>query len=1437
MKLKKNRNILQRGLSHGASNRLKALILCSLAIPGLLSAQTLQHEWSFNENGGSTAIDSVAGANITLSGSTSLGGGVLTLPGGGGNYAQFPNGILSTNESITIETWLTDNGGQTWARAWSFGGSTTGPNNNFIQNNYIDLIPHSGPGPYWTEFNHGGQNSDAESPAQLPTGVEEYSVVTYDAPSQTVRLYLNGVQVGIATGVTTTPASLGFTYNNFIGLDQWNDPVFNGTFDEMRIWSGAVSQRYLAASAVVGPGVVVTDLTPTSVSVTAGSSLPLTGAEQASVSVLLAASGSSELAATGDATNWISSNPSVLTVNSSGWITAVGIGSATISGTVGGISATSAAVTVVPFGLAHRYSFVSDASDSIGGANGTIVAPTTGSPATIANGLTLPGNAGGGNGVAGYVALPSGILTNTTSLTVECWVTQNQPYGWATVWDFGNGGGQNFEMCPNPQRGINNMDVAVNPPEGEIDAVTPTPFPSGSEQYVSYTFNAGSLTGTVYTNGLFAATATYPDATYVPGSIGGAGGTTENWLGNDVYGDAQFSGTVYEFRIWNGAVSPAYIAASAILGPGVIVTNAIPQTLNVSVTTSMVGSGTQQAAVTGNLIQANNVPLTGAVTNWTSSAPSILTVSSSGLITAVNGGTATVSATVNGVTATSTAITVATTAPSITTAPANTTGVFGQSASLNVRALGGTLSYQWSFDGTAIRNATNATLTLTNLSLASSGTYSVTITNSQGTISASATLTVAQAALLHRYSFVSDASDSVGGANGTLVAANGGTAASIANGLILPGNSGSGYLALPAGILTNTASLTVECWVTQNQANQWATVWDFGASTSENFEMCPFPQRGILNLDVAIEPNGGEQDAVTGALFPSGVEQYVSFTFNAANLVGDLYTNGLLAATRSYPDDTYIPGTIGGASGTTDNWLGNDVFNDAQFSGTVYEFRIWNGAVSPLYVALSSVAGPGVVVTNLTPVSVSVSASTSIIAGETAQASALGTFQVESGVPVTGVITNWTSSNPSVLTVNSNGLITAVNAGSATVSATFNGITGVSATITVPETAPVITQEPAASLNLLAGATLDADISVVGNPPFVYYWFFNGGTQPIYIATNSSSLSLADLVSADAGTYTVLVSNVNGTIASSPITVTVSTPTPYEQVVLQLNPLGYWPLNEISGTIAYDVVGGDNGTYTNLGTGSGVTLGLLGPQNSFFGNNSLAAGFDGLGGIADIPEGSLNITGAISVVTWVQLAYLPNFGGLIGHGDPSWRTSINGSGLVGAADGSASDATEPSPSLLMSDNGWHMVTYTYTGVVGASTNGTLYLDGVPVASDTVTTAPVGDNLDVWIGGSPDYPENNLPRFLLANVAHAAVFNYALTGAQVQGLFNGQYVAGAPHPTLSIARSGSNIVLTWQGGTLLQSSTVNGPWTAVSGATSPDTIPATSGSQFFRVQAN
>src|ERR1017187_6336558 len=219
MKLNLNSIFSRFRLAGPASSYVIALTLLFLSPPNALRAQTLKNEWSFNESGGSTAVDSISSSNITLVGGASLGGGALTLPGGSGNYAQFPDGILSTfTNSMTIETWFTDTGGQTWARVWSFGGSTArfSPNNA----NYIDLIPQAGGnGGFWTEFNHSSGAIDAAETiaassgadrTPVKVGVPAYATVVYYAPSQTARLYFNGVQVG-QVNVPFKPSDLGFT--------------------------------------------------------------------------------------------------------------------------------------------------------------------------------------------------------------------------------------------------------------------------------------------------------------------------------------------------------------------------------------------------------------------------------------------------------------------------------------------------------------------------------------------------------------------------------------------------------------------------------------------------------------------------------------------------------------------------------------------------------------------------------------------------------------------------------------------------------------------------------------------------------------------------------------------------------------------------------------------------------------------------------------------------------------------------------------------------------------------------------------------------------------------------------------------------------------------------------------------------------------------------
>jgi len=83
-------------------------------------------------------------------------------------------------------------------------------------------------------------------------------------------------------------------------------------------------------------------------------------------------------------------------------------------------------------------------------------------------------------------------------------------------------------------------------------------------------------------------------------------------------------------------------------------------------------------------------------------------------------------------------------APTITTQPSAVTVAVGASATFSVAATGtGPLSYQWSKNGAALSGATSASLTLTNVQLANAGIYSVTVSNTAGTVTSSgAQLTV-----------------------------------------------------------------------------------------------------------------------------------------------------------------------------------------------------------------------------------------------------------------------------------------------------------------------------------------------------------------------------------------------------------------------------------------------------------------------------------------------------------------------------------------------------------------------------------------------------------------------------------------------------------------------------------------------------------------------
>jgi hypothetical protein len=95
-----------------------------------------------------------------------------------------------------------------------------------------------------------------------------------------------------------------------------------------------------------------------------------------------------------------------------------------------------------------------------------------------------------------------------------------------------------------------------------------------------------------------------------------------------------------------------------------------------------------------------------------------------------------------------------------------------------------------------------------------------------------------------------------------------------------------------------------------------------------------------------------------------------------------------------------------------------------------------------------------------------------------------------------------------------------------------------------------------------------------------------------------------------------------------------------------------------------------------------------------------------------------------------------------------------------------------------------------------------------------------------LGGDQEIPDRRVFDGLIDEVA---IFNYALTPAQIQNLYTRATTVSV---VLDIQRVGSNVQLTWPQGTLLEAPGVTGPWTTNS-APSPYTFSPT-GTRFFRV---
>jgi hypothetical protein len=193
---------------------------------------------------------------------------------------------------------------------------------------------------------------------------------------------------------------------------------------------------------------------------------------------------------------------------------------------------------------------------------GTTVADSSGNAhdGTLMNGAQWTqgrqGNAVLLDGVDDYVALPAKLVSDLADFTIAVWVFWDGGSNWSRIFDLGSGPTHYMFLTPKAEDG--SMRFAINLMNGWGDqALSAAALPTGQWVHVAVTLSG--TTGTLYVNG--SAVATNTAMTHAPFRMRS---TTQNWIGRSQYPrDPYFKGKIDDFRIYNGALSAAQVAALA----------------------------------------------------------------------------------------------------------------------------------------------------------------------------------------------------------------------------------------------------------------------------------------------------------------------------------------------------------------------------------------------------------------------------------------------------------------------------------------------------------------------------------------------------------------------------------------------------------------------------------------------------------------------------------------------------------------------------------------------------------------------------------------------------------------------------------------------------------------------------------------------------------
>ena len=244
------------------------------------------------------------------------------------------------------------------------------------------------------------------------------------------------------------------------------------------------------------------------------------------------------------------------------------------------------------------------------------------------------------------------------------------------------------------------------------------------------------------------------------------------------------------------------------------------------------------------------------------------------------------------------------------------------------------------------------------------------------------------------------------------------------------------FVQLPPGILSNYAAVTIDCWATFGTLPANCFLYGFGTTdvggAGADYIFCQ-PENGRIAISGA-DPGYTAEQGCGGAGNFSALTVHVTSVYNPPLGYCELYTNGVLVSVNPNVN------TPMSAVADMTNYIARSLYNaDSYMDVELDEFRIWNGALNGLQVAGSDVGGPDTVSTNagtVTSIQIQVPYF-SMQQGNKEAATVVAQASLFSGPVTITRLATYSSSNTNILSVDTNGVISAVGQGSATIAAQY----------------------------------------------------------------------------------------------------------------------------------------------------------------------------------------------------------------------------------------------------------------------------------------------------------------------------------------------------------------------------------------------------------------